>query len=65
MINAQDYRRRMAALERAEAVRGINGSPLSRFAEISLARRCAAAPVLGGVDPVAASRSDGAWLLQA
>ena len=65
MISAQDYRRRMAALARAEAVRGSNGAPLSRLAEVSLARRCAAAPMAAGVDPVAASRSDRAWLLRA
>ena len=55
----------MAALARAEAVRGSNGAPLSRLAEVSLARRCAAAPMAAGVDPVAASRSDRAWLLRA
>ncbi|URD60459.1 hypothetical protein M8312_11795 [Sphingomonas sp. KRR8] len=65
MISAQDYRRRMAALARAEAVRGAGGAPLSRFAEVSLARRCTAVPAAGGVDPVAASHSDGAWLLRA
>ena len=65
MISTQDYRRRMAALMRAEAVRGAAQSPLSRFAEVSLARRCASAPASGGVDPVAASQSDGGWLLRA
>lgn len=65
MINAVDYRRRMAALARAEAVRGSTGAPLSRLAEVSFARRCTATPAVGGVDPVAASRSDGAWLLRA
>ena len=65
MISTQDYRRRMAALARAEAVRGLEGAPVSRFAEVSLARRCAAAPSRSGVDPVIASRTTGAWLLQA
>jgi hypothetical protein len=65
MISAQDYRRRMAALMRAEAVRGAAGAPLSRLAEVALARRCVTAPAFGGVDPVAASHSDGAWLLRA
>jgi hypothetical protein len=65
MISANDYRRRMAALMRAEAVRGAAGAPLSRLAEVALARRCVTAPAAGGVDPVAASHSDGAWLLRA
>ena len=65
MISAKDYRRRMAALARAEAVRGGNGAPMSRFSEVSLARRCAAEPVGAGVDPVIASQHQGAWLLQA
>jgi hypothetical protein len=65
MVSAQEYRRRMAALMRAEAVRGATGAPLSRFAEVALARRCVMSPASGGVDPVAASHSDGAWLLRA
>lgn len=65
MISAQDYRRRMAALARAEAVRGGNGEPVSRFSEVALARRCSAEPVVAGVDPVIASQQTGAWLLQA
>jgi hypothetical protein len=65
MISANDYGRRMAALHRAEAVRGHNGAPLSRLAEVALARRCAARPGSGGVDPVAASKMSRAWLLQA
>jgi hypothetical protein len=65
MISAQDYRRRMAALVRAEAVRGDNGAAVSRFSEVALARRCAAEPVAAGVDPVVASQNKGAWLLRA
>jgi len=65
MISTQDYRRRMAALARAEAVRGQAGAPVSRFSEVALARRCAAAADCSGVDPVIASRTTGAWLLQA
>ncbi|MCW3798052.1 hypothetical protein OMW55_09575 [Sphingomonas sp. BN140010] len=65
MISAQDYRRRMAALVRAEAVRGGDGVPVSRFSQVSLARRCAAEPVGAGVDPVIASQHKGAWLLRA
>jgi len=65
MISAQDYRRRMAALARAEAVRGTAGRPLPRFAEVSLARRCAAAPPGTGVDPVAVSKADGGLFFRA
>jgi len=65
MINAQDYSRRMAALARAEAVRGHDGGPLPRFSQVAMARRCVADPARAGVDPVVASRTKGAWLLQA
>lgn len=64
MISTQDYRRRMAALARAEAVRGGDGRPLSRLAEVALARRCAERPAGPGVDPVAASRATVPWLLR-
>jgi hypothetical protein len=65
MISAKDYSRRMAALARAEAVRGSDAGPLPRFSQIAMARRFAAEPARAGVDPIAASRTEGAWLLQA
>jgi hypothetical protein len=65
MISARDYSRRMAALARAEAVRGNDGGPIPRFSQVAMARRYSAEPARAGVDPIAASRTKGAWLLQA
>jgi len=55
----------MAALARAEAVRGTSSRPLPRFAEVSLARRCAAEPLVTGVDPVVVSQADGGLFFRA
>jgi hypothetical protein len=65
VISASEYRRRMASLTRAEAVRGPFGQPVSSLSIVAMARRCFELPDRGGVDPVTASRvNDTPWLLR-